>query len=205
MDLSRFVALIARRIWLIALVTLLAGGIAYLVSGSLPVAYQSDAKVLVGSLTETRTDQLTAFQQLAQTYAELATSTPVLSRVIDRLGLSEDPAQLASRVDVRASAGQPIVDIVAVAPSGPEAAQLAQALAGEVTQMATPSGEGAASLASIVQPAAIPKDPSSPRVLLNTVVAGALGLALSIGLVLLLAGGSAAASSKDRLDAARAF
>ena len=59
-----------------------------------PREYESEARVLVGSLTETNLDQLQAHQQLAQTYAEVALTTPVLTRVIDRLGWAMDPTEL---------------------------------------------------------------------------------------------------------------
>jgi hypothetical protein len=44
---------------------LIAGGVAFAVSESLPKEYDSQARVLVGSLTATSTDALDAYQRLA--------------------------------------------------------------------------------------------------------------------------------------------
>jgi len=187
LDLVR-VATVARRWWVtIMLIGLLAAGLAFGVSQLLPKEYTSEAKVLVGSLTETSTDQLSAYQELARTYAELSTSTPMLDRVRTALGLTEDPGHLADRLDVRAQTGQGIIRVDATAPSAAAAAELANAMASEIVRLAQPSGS-VTSLAAIVQPALPPDAPTSPRVALNSLVAGILGLALGLGLALLLAG-----------------
>jgi len=159
----------------------------------------------------------------------------LLTRVIDRLGLTDDPVDLATRIDVRASA-QGIVLIDATSTSPIEAAQIANTIAEEIVNLAqpvivpspsagasatpaatptptraepTPSGatpgpsatpvpaaspsptaSGAPttpSLASIFQPALPPADPSSPRVVLNMLIAGLLGFALGAGFAVFLA------------------
>lgn len=214
---------------------IVAGLVAFAVSQSLPKEYDAQAGIIVGSLTATSTDELDAYERLASTYAELATSSPLLTRVIDRLGLSDDPVDLATRIDVRASA-QGIVLIDATSTSPVEAAQIANTVAEEIVNLAqpivvpgaspgasaapvatptptrvepTPSGaspgpsatptpaaspsptaSGAPttpSLASIFQPALPPADPSSPRVLLNMLIAGLLGFALGAGFAVYLA------------------
>ncbi len=186
MDTWRLVAIIGRRLWLILLVAGIAAGGAYLASGTLPREYQSESKVLVGSLTETRPDYLSAYQELAQTYAALATSTPVLGRVIDELGLPDTPEALATRLAVYAPVGQPIITVTATASSPAGAAALANAVAGEITSFARPAGADTTSLASVVQTALPNLEPTSPRVALNTVVAAALGLALGLAAALLM-------------------
>jgi polysaccharide biosynthesis transport protein len=185
-DVAHVVAILLRKWWLLILCTAVASGVAYGVSSALPKEYSSQAKVLVGSLTEQRYDQTLAYQQLAQMYAEIATTTPVLSRVISTLGIGGDPAKLADRVTVRTATGQAIVTVVATASSPSDAERLAGAVADEITHLAQAS-DATTSLATVVQPAISPDGPSSPRVALNTAVAGALGLALGIGLALLLA------------------
>jgi capsular polysaccharide biosynthesis protein len=146
-----------------------------------PKEYEAEAKVLVGSLTETRIEQLGGYQQLAQTYAELSRGTVLLNRVIDRLGLNETPDGLADRLEVRAATGSPIVRITARARTPDDAAAVANAVADEVTQLARPDNEP--SLAQIVQPAVTPTEPSSPRVVLFTAVAALLGVAAGVALV----------------------
>ena len=161
-----------------AIAAVVAGGVAFVLSQALPKAYDAEARVLVGSLTATSTDELDAYHRLAQTYAELANSSPLLARVIGQLGLSDDPAGLSSRVDARATS-QGIVVIAATAASPDEATQIANSIAAQVLLLATPSGK-LTSLAEVIQPATPPDHQSSPNVLINTLVAASLGLALGL-------------------------
>jgi capsular polysaccharide biosynthesis protein len=187
LDLSRFVDVVARQFLLIVAATVLAAGSAYVVSNLLPRQYEAQAQVVVGSLTETSPDQLTAYERLAQTYAALTTSSLVVDRIVDRLALHDDPEELASRITVRVPTGQPILRIVARASSASGARALADAVAAEVLELATPPEPNSDSLASVVQPATEPNGASSPRVFLNTLVAGVLGFGISLGLALLVA------------------
>jgi len=185
MAIERVIDAVRRYFWLVVVTTALAAGGAFLVSTALPKAYESEARVLVGSLTETSTDQLGAYVQLAQTYAEIATSVPVLDRVIAKLGLTETAQDLARRVEVRTPAGQPILRIKATSSTAAGAVQVANAIADEITNVARPA-DASTSLATVYQPGTNPVAPASPRVLLNTIIAAALGLALGIGLAVLL-------------------
>jgi capsular polysaccharide biosynthesis protein len=186
LDLAAFAPIVRRSLWLIVMIAIVAAGAAFLLSENLPKVYQSEARVLVGSLTETSTDQLDAYQRLAQTYAELATSTPLLNRVIGRLSLGDDPRRLADRIDILPSGGG-VIRIVASAASPEEAAQIANAIADEITLLAKPPAAGSTSLAAVFQPAVAADVPAGPRVLLNTVIAALLGPVVALGFVLLFA------------------
>jgi capsular polysaccharide biosynthesis protein len=189
-ELSRFIEIIRGRLLLIALLALGSAAAAFLVSSSLPREYESESRVLVGSLTESSIEQLQANQQNAATYAELARTPRVLTPVAEQLGLDEDPTALAARIDVRAPVGQAIVRIVAHGPSPLAAQQLADGVAAGIVLLATPEGD-TTSIASIIQPALLPDGPSSPRLLLNTLVAAFAGLGLGLGLALLFPAGQA--------------
>ena len=184
MEMSRFAAAVRDSWRLIISCAFAAGAIALLVSAWMPRQYNAEARVLVGSLTDPNYDQILAYQQLAQTYAQLATTTPVLIRVRDDLGLRDDVKHLAARVDARTALGQSTVRVIASASTAAAAAQLANAVAAEVARMAQPAA-GQPSLATIVQPAVPPDSPSAPLVLLNSLIAAVLGLALGIGLALI--------------------
>ena len=184
MELSRLVEIVRGRLLLIALLVVASAATAFLVSEWLPREYEARARVLVGSLTESSYDQLLANQQLAATYAELGKSTPVLTRVAEQLGLSDDPAKLADQIDVRSPASQAIVRIVTHGASPLAAQQLADGVAAAIVLLATPAGK-TASIASIVQPAVYPDGPSSPRILQYTLIAAFAGLGLGLGLALL--------------------
>jgi capsular polysaccharide biosynthesis protein len=186
MDLARFSAVVRHSIRMIVLITMVAAATTFIVSELLPRQYESEARVLIGSVTDPNTDKLNAYQQLAQTFATLATTTPLLTRVAEQLGLTEDPTRLALAISVRAPLGQSIVRIVATGSSASDATQLANAVAEQVTELGRPTKTDP-SIVSVVQPAIPPDGPSSPRVFLNTLVAAALGVALGIGIAILRA------------------
>jgi capsular polysaccharide biosynthesis protein len=190
-ELSRFIEIIRGRLLLIVLIALGSAAAAFLVSEWLPREYESEARVVVGSLTENSIDQQRANQQNAATYAELAKTPIVLIPVADELGLTEDPTAMSARIDVRSPSGQSIVRIVARGPSPRAAQQLADGVAAQIIRLATPVGK-TTSIAAIVQPAVYPDGPSSPRILLNTLIAAFAGLALGLGLALLFPVGGTA-------------
>lgn len=185
MELSQFAAIIRRWLWLIVLVSVASGVVAFAVSSVLPKGYEARARVLVGGLTNTNHDTLLAFQQLAQTYAELAISGPIVERVGQEQRLPDAPKDLAKRITVSAPLGDVIIRIDATGATADEAAGLANTVADEITRFARPLGEST-SLATVAEPAVPPDAPASPRVLLNTAVAIALGLGIGIVLALVL-------------------
>lgn len=180
---------VVRLWWLIIAIAFAAGSGAFLVSRVLPPQYEASATVLVGSLVEANYDQQLAYQQLAQTYVAIATTTPVMESVANRLGGHEDPRELVKRIDVRAPLGQNIVRIRARGATGADAAALANATATAIVELgrtSDPAIPATASTAAIIDPASPPDDPVSPKILLNVAVASAVGLALGVGLALLL-------------------
>ena len=88
---------------LILVVIVLAGLGALAASLTARRSYDSEAKVLVGqSLSATNPDlnQLAASQQLSTTYAQIATTRPIMQGVIDKLGLKIDATTLQRQVTV---------------------------------------------------------------------------------------------------------
>lgn len=176
---------IRTKVGLVVLLTLVAAGAAFLVSSLLPKSYTAESKVLVGSLTDSNFDQLMAFGQLAQTYAQLATTTPVLTAVIDDLALDITTEEVARNLDVRAPVGLSIIRIEATAPTAAGATALADAVAVQITELSRQPAPTVGNLATVVQPAETPTSPSAPRILLNTLVAAALGFGLGLLIALI--------------------
>ena len=90
MDLRRQGQVVRSWLWLLVVGVLLAGGTAYLVSSSLPKVYEAQVTLLVGQSSSTSSidlNDLLASQRLSQTYAELATTGPILAQVIADAGL----------------------------------------------------------------------------------------------------------------------
>lgn len=176
---------IRTKVGLVVLLTLVAAGAAFLVSSMLPKSYTAESKVLVGSLTDSNIDQLMGFGQLAQTYAQLATTTPLLAAVIDDLDLTVTTVELARDLNVRTPVGLSIIQIEASAPTAAGATALADAVAEQITELSRQPAPTVGNLATIVQPAQVPASPSSPRILLNTLVAAALGFGLGLLIALI--------------------
>jgi capsular polysaccharide biosynthesis protein len=185
-----------REVWRYLLVVLLgvaaAAALGFLISSTGERVYTAEARVVVTAALGSNgrgADNVLAAPSIGQTYAVLATTRPVLLDVIERAGLSYDPAELLLRLSVTASPETPFVVIEMSDPSPATAARTANAVADILVELAsTPAtGEVAAQdLLSIVERAVVPNDPSGPRVLFNTILAAAAALvaglaALSVG------------------------
>jgi capsular polysaccharide biosynthesis protein len=186
-----------RYLWVIVLFGVTAGGLAYLVSNTLPKQYESEARVLIGSLTEADLQRQLGYRELAGMYAAIADSPLVLNDVADHLGIEESLDELKDRVDGTALVGEAIVRVSATAESPSDAAALADAVsaglielsvgpAGPVTPpVGTISLTPQPSLVQIIQPAVEDESAASPNVLLNSAVAAFAGMALGLLIALL--------------------
>jgi len=255
-DLRGMISVVRTRFLLIIAGVLVAVAFALILSLALPPVYESEATMIVGqSLTSANPDttQLQASQQLAQTYALVATTRPNLQAVIEELRLRTTPDELQRNVSVTAPLNETLLTITAQDRNAQRAAQIANALAAQLllvspqvqgrqadvqtfidnelnatqteieqvqsqvqtllaipaltqdqdqqlqalqtrldslratyAQLLASSPSSAANLLSVVEPAVPANAPSSPRVLLNVVLAAIVGLLLSLGLVFLV-------------------
>jgi polysaccharide biosynthesis transport protein len=92
---NRYAALVWNWAWLLILCALLAGGIIYWTSNRQTRIYQASALILIDSAPNIQSaldvQTLYASQQLAATYAQEMTTTPVLDEVAKRLKLASFP------------------------------------------------------------------------------------------------------------------
>lgn len=131
------------RAWLGLLIagTILAGSAGYLVASLQPKLYEPEAQLLVGqSLAGAGADysQLLASEQLSDVYARIATTRPVLERVIATLELDESPETLSNRVSVDDETA--LLHVRAVDRDPGKAAELANAVARELVATAPTIG-----------------------------------------------------------------
>jgi polysaccharide biosynthesis transport protein len=145
------------RAWLPFLVVtvVLAAGAAFVVSSQLPKAYEAKATLIVGqSLSAVNPDytQVLVSQRLSTTYATVATTRPILEKVIAELGLGQAPDELAKNVRADAPVDSTLLTIAAQDADPARAAALANALAEQLIA-ASPAVRGpqAAVQASIDQ------------------------------------------------------
>src|SRR6478672_645179 len=86
------------------------GAVAALVSMRLPKTYEAGTTLLIGRSStgsDPGYDDLLAAQLLAQTYAELATTRPILAAVASRLRLEQTPEELARSIRAEAAGVNP--------------------------------------------------------------------------------------------------
>lgn len=139
----------------------------------------------------------TLARQSVSTYASIVRTESVLGPVIDELNLDTTSSALAGQVAAHAPLDQSLVLITVTGTDPAQTADIANAVGQSLKDLVeqnleAPATEGSPSLVSlnIVQPAAVPTAPVSPRVPLN------IGLGLLVGLVL----GVAAAFGRAALD-----
>jgi len=121
--------------WLFIAGILLAGGTAFLVSSSLPKSYDSTATLIVGQSTQSANpdyNQLLTSQRLSQTYADLATTTPLLERVIEQNGLTVTPEEFRALIVADAPRDSTLVKLTVKDGDPAQAAILANSLAAEM-------------------------------------------------------------------------
>jgi non-specific protein-tyrosine kinase len=134
-ELRSQLAVLRQHLALILVGTILAALVAFLLSSILPRTYEGQATLLVGqSLSNINPDfnQLQVSQQLSQTYADVATTRPLLQKVIDQLGLDTTPDELAARVTATAPQNSTLIRIVADDGNADRSADIANAVAKEL-------------------------------------------------------------------------
>ncbi len=99
MELRQYVILLRKWLWLVVAAALVAGSVAYVVSKKSTPIYQASTTLMVNqasnpAITTAYADILTS-ERLAQTYASLLTSRPVLEEAARRVGIA-DLADLGS-------------------------------------------------------------------------------------------------------------
>jgi len=134
-NLRHAVGVIRTRLPLLIASAALAAGAAFVFSEQQPRVYEAQTTLVVGqSLSAVNPDytQLLASQRLSTTYASVATSRPLLDRVIDQLGLGEPSIEVSRRVKAQAALDSTLLTITAQAADPTQAAALANAVAQEL-------------------------------------------------------------------------
>ncbi|MCD7838466.1 MAG: polysaccharide biosynthesis tyrosine autokinase [Clostridiales bacterium] len=183
--------LLLKYVWVILLVTLLAGGGAFVYStvGITPL-YQSSIKMYVnnsvnaGDSTSITSSDLAASQTLVNTYAVILTSYPTLSEVIDQTGVEYTFEDLCGMVTTNAVEETGIFSVTVTSSDPIEAATIANAIADvapdQIMEVATGSS------VKVVEYARVATEKSSPNRKKYALLGTAAGFLLGCGGVLLL-------------------
>ena len=103
-DLRRYGGMLWHWAWLIVLSVILAGGAAFLVSLQMTPVYQATATLLVNQAPSSNSSEYAALltsQRLAETYAQMLTTQPILDGVVESLGLNVPPQSLKGYISVQ--------------------------------------------------------------------------------------------------------
>jgi succinoglycan biosynthesis transport protein ExoP len=198
-ELTGYLAVARRWWWTLLVATWVAGVSGYVVASQIPPTYEAQTQLLVGPYNTDR-DTLAAAGDLVQTYSQLVTTTPLLESAIRESGaqLTAPDLKLATRVTANDTTR---FLSIRVQDTNPEmAARLANALADEITSLAS---KGTSRPEGQIQPvdfATAPTDPVAPQ---KSLIVGLAALAALIGamvLVMLVEYLSAAVRSEDELS-----
>jgi non-specific protein-tyrosine kinase len=109
-DIRRYIGLLRHWAWLLVLAAVLAGAAAYLLTKQMTPVYQASTTMLINEAPSTKSADYTSIitsERLAQTYAQLITTQPILDEVANRLqqGISgedlKDPISVSTVQDTQ--------------------------------------------------------------------------------------------------------
>ncbi|MGH3322289.1 MAG: polysaccharide biosynthesis tyrosine autokinase [Nocardioidaceae bacterium] len=196
MELRDYLHILAKRWRIAATVVLVCLAAAVAATFIMPPTYEAKTRLFVsvrGSGDLSQLYQGGSFtEQRVKSYADIATSPRVTKPVIDRLGLSLTPAELADKIAAEAPVDTVLINITVSDRSPRRAAEIANAVGQRFTKVVanleTPAGKPSPRSpvkVSVVQQAQPPLSPESPRPLLDIALGLVVGLALGVGLAIL--------------------
>lgn len=148
--------------------------------------YEASATMIVNSqqnqsAANITNDMITTAKNLVTTYGIVVKSDTVLQQVIDQLNLDMTYEELQSKVAISAVDSTQVMRI-AVQDANPAQAK---AIVGKIVEIAPEIVRDAVEAGSVkvISDARVGDEPVSPNKMMNTAIAGLLGLALSVGAI----------------------
>jgi capsular polysaccharide biosynthesis protein len=196
--------IISNRLWVIVIVVIVCVGMALGYSITQTPMYETSSTILVGQRqqaggTPNLGGDVAGLQQLTTTLVVAADSRPVAQEVIQRLNLRTTPEALLEDLDVQQIPDSLYIQISYTDPS-PNRAQMVADTVGEVLskQISDVSPDVNGVTARVWESAVEPTAPVSPNIVLNCLLALAVGLVLGLGLAFLLEYLDAGADREER-------
>ncbi|WMJ85810.1 YveK family protein [Anaerocolumna sp. MB42-C2] len=188
-DLLELFYVIKSRIWIILLTGILTAMATGLISNfCITPIYNSTTKLYIlsksTSLTNLNLSDLQLGTQLTQDYMVLVESRPVVTQVIDNLGLNMTYEQMISRLTIKNPSNTRILEITAAYPDPYMAKKI-------VDEFAKVSSNSIAKIMDTTEPAIVEEgfiqpSPASPNNMRNTLIGGLVGLFLAGTVVIVL-------------------
>ena len=188
-DLVALVQIGRRWWWLVFSAAILGGVAAFLVSTRITPTYEARTTLLVVQRQNEGVVQLNDLQtaeRLANTFSRLVTLRPVLDRSIQEGSLPFDATELEKRVGVTNPRGTQLLEVTARASNADLAARMSNTVARSFISSNEAALTSRPGQVSVVEEALPPRDPVSPRPLVNA----ALGVVLlAVAAVVVIVGG----------------
>lgn len=185
MNLGGYLAILRRWWWTLLMATWVAGIAGYLIASGITPVYESRARIIVGPVAADIDTQRAAVS-LIPTFAELATSDPLLTQVSTDLGLDVPLGELKKRVSASANQTTRVLTIRVEDTDPAAAASVANAIGSHLDALVPaainlPEGE-----LTTIEPAQVPTEPIAPEISLLVGLAAMAGLVGALLLVLLV-------------------
>lgn len=176
---------VTKYIWVILTVGIVFGIAAYMWSTIMVVPkYKSSTKVYaLNNEKKLATQDFQISNYLLKDYKEIILSSKVLERVIDKNGIKMNLVELRSKIEVKIPQDTRILTITVEDTDAKRAADIANAVRDEAFEEIKEITKEES--AKILEPAQESKSPSSPDIRKNTIMAAAIGILLSLGIVVL--------------------
>ena len=189
-DLRELLLLLKKNLLGLIAVTVLFAAAGYLISEFvLTPKYEASATMIVNSQqnvagqTTITNDQITSATKLVDTYSVILTSYTVLEKTIEDLDLDIDYEDLLEKVTVESVNSTQVMKIAAQDEDPQRAQQIVASIVEQAPDIIIKTVK-AGSVEVISQPK-VADEPVSPKKIINTVIAGMLGLLLSLVFVFL--------------------
>lgn len=186
------IQVIRRRLWVIALVTIVVSAAALGFSLLQQPTYEASVKLLVGQERGGDSggnlgNEVQGLQQIGETMVEAVGTRPVAQAAIDKLGLTTTPELLLENLNAEQVGGSQFIEVSYKDPD-PETAQRVANVVGDTfsERVSEVSPSASAITATVWERAVAPDFPVSPDPVRNVLLALVLGLMLGVGLAFLL-------------------
>ena len=189
-DLREYFAIIKKRFWIIAIITVVAMVVSGVISFfMLSPVYESKSTLIVNTEKSEETqmitgDQFSVSQKLAVTYGEIIKSRTVLEDVIGNLKLDSKYEQLAGQITVSPVKDTQIISI-SVQDTNPKKArdianEIPKVFEKEVKRITK------ANDIQVIDKAILPENPIKPNKMMNVAIAAVLGMMIGLFVVFVL-------------------
>ena len=192
-DLRRVFEAILKKIWLVVIVTVLAGAMAFVYTQqfvtplykSKAMFYVNNSNISLGdaSLSVT-TGDISASRNLVKTYIVVLNTRSTLMDVIDYAGVDYSYAQIKDMIAAAPVDETEVFEVVVTSPDPVEADKIADAITYILPKKITSIIEGTS--AKIVDASIVAAAPSSPNTMRNTALGAILGMIAIMGFIALV-------------------